>query len=138
MQDLHLDLRKPYVSIIGKGHKRRTFYLMPKPVAHLKKCIAEYHGKTPDSDLYLFYSRNIGASGKMTQPAIDEMLKKHAKAAHQFCGDVPSDLYAHQFRHAKASHWLEDGMNIVQILGACWKTGFSGLSCTLGNQRKVV
>jgi len=24
-------------------------------------------------------------------------------------------LHAHQFRHAKASHWLEDGLNIVQI-----------------------
>ena len=24
-------------------------------------------------------------------------------------------MHAHQFRHAKASHWLEDGMNIVQI-----------------------
>ena len=115
MQDLHLDLRKPYVSIIGKGHKRRTLYLMPKTVAHLKKYIAEYHGKTPDPDSYLFYSRNIGTSGKMTQPAIDKMLKKHAKAAHLLCGDVPSDLHAHQFRHAKASHWLEDGMNIVQI-----------------------
>ena len=25
------------------------------------------------------------------------------------------NLHAHQLRHAKASHWLEDGMNIVQI-----------------------
>jgi integrase len=25
------------------------------------------------------------------------------------------NLHAHQFRHAKASHWLEDGMSIVQI-----------------------
>ena len=25
------------------------------------------------------------------------------------------NLHAHQIRHAKASHWLEDGMNIVQI-----------------------
>ena len=31
------------------------------------------------------------------------------------CDDVPLDLHAHQLRHAKASHWLEDGMNIVQI-----------------------
>jgi len=28
---------------------------------------------------------------------------------------VPLNLHAHQFRHAKASHWLEDGINIVQI-----------------------
>ena len=43
------------------------------------------------------------------------MLKKHAKTAHETCKDVPLGLHAHQFRHAKASHWLEDGMNIVQI-----------------------
>lgn len=29
--------------------------------------------------------------------------------------DVPLNLHAHQFRHAKASHWLENGMNIAQI-----------------------
>lgn len=115
LQDVHLDLQKPYISIIGKGHKRRTLYLMPKVVAHLGKYIGEYHGKTPAPDSYLFYSRNAGPSGKMTQAAIDKMLKKHAKAAHLLCDEVPLGLHAHQFRHAKASHWLEEGMNIVQI-----------------------
>ena len=142
MQDLHLDLRKPYVSIIGKGHKRRTLYLMPKVVAHLKKYIEEYHGKTPDPNSYLFYSRNIGVSGKMTQPAIDKMLKKYAKAAHLLCGDVPLDLHAHQFRHSKASHWLEDGMNIVQIsflLGhEHLETTMIYLDVTTENERKAL
>lgn len=115
MRDVHLDLKKPYISIIGKGHKRRTLYLMPKVTAHLKKYIEEYHGKTPESDSYLFYSRNVGTSGKMTQAAIDKMLKKYAKEAHLLCDEVPLGLHAHQFRHAKASHWLEEGMNIVQI-----------------------
>lgn len=115
IQDVHLDLPKPYISIIGKGHKRRTLYLLPKVVAHLKRYIEEYHGKNPEPESYLFYSRNVGTSGKMTQAAIAKMLKKHAKAANQLCTEVPLGLHAHQFRHAKASHWLEDGMNIVQI-----------------------
>ncbi len=51
----------------------------------------------------------------MTQPAIAKMLKKHAKTAHDSCSEVPLDTHAHRLRHAKASHWLEDGMNIVQI-----------------------
>lgn len=38
------------------------------------------------------------------------MRHKHIKFV-----DVPLDLHAHQIRHAKASHWLEDGMNIIQI-----------------------
>ncbi len=35
--------------------------------------------------------------------------------AHKRCPEVPLDTHAHQFRHAKATHWLEDGMNIIQI-----------------------
>ena len=43
------------------------------------------------------------------------MLKKYASLAHEENNEVPIDLHAHQFRHARASHWLEEGMNIVQI-----------------------
>ncbi|WP_415843196.1 tyrosine-type recombinase/integrase [[Clostridium] scindens] len=53
--------------------------------------------------------------GKMTQPAVARILKKHARTAHEACKDVPLGLHAHQLRHAKASHWLEDGMNVLQI-----------------------
>ena len=111
---LHLSAEKPYVVIIGKGSKIRTLYLLPKAVAHLKRYLLEFHGQTPDPEAYVFYSRNTGIHGKMTQPAISKMLRKYAETAHVFCNDVPLGLHAHQFRHAKASHWLEDGMNIVQ------------------------
>ena len=112
---LHLSAEKAYVVIIGKGSKIRTLYLLPKVVAHLTRYLREFHGETPDPEAYVSYSRNTGSHGKMTQPAISKMLKKYAKAAHENCRDVPLDLHAHQFRHSKASHWLEDGMNIVQI-----------------------
>ena len=47
--------------------------------------------------------------------AISKRLKEYAGIAHKTCADVPLNLHAHQIRHAKATHWLEDGMNIVQI-----------------------
>lgn len=112
---LHLDAEKPNVTIVGKGSKIRTLYLLPKAVAHLKKYLKEFHGDTPNPEAYVFYSRNIGLHGKMSQTAVNKQLKKHARAAHEMCDEVPQDLHAHQLRHAKASHWLEDGMNIVQI-----------------------
>lgn len=112
---LHLDAEKPNVTIIGKGSKIRTLYLLPKAVAHLKKYLKEFHGDTPNPEAYVFYSRNTGLHGKMSQTAVNKQLKKHAGAAYEICDEVPLDLHAHQLRHAKASHWLEDGMNIVQI-----------------------
>ena len=114
-RNLKLDGENPYITVIGKGNKIRTLYLLPKAVAHLKKYLKEFHGCTPEPNAYVFYSRNVGIHGKMTQPAIAKMLRKHAKTAHKVCVEVPLDLHAHRFRHAKASHWLEDGMNIVQI-----------------------
>ena len=114
-KQLHLDVEKPNVTIIGKGSKIRTLYLLPKAVAHLRKYLKEFHGDAPNPEAYVFYSRNTGSHGKMSQTAVNKQLKKHARAAHEMCDEVPLDIHAHQLRHAKASHWLEDGMNIVQI-----------------------
>ena len=50
----------------------------------------------------------------LTKTAIDKRIKKYAISAHEKCEDVPVNTHAHQFRHAKASHWLEDGINVVQ------------------------
>jgi len=115
IEQLHMDAEKPSVTIIGKANKIRTMYLLPRAVSHLKKYIKEFHGDTPDPKAYVFYSRNTGSYGKMSQPAVNKQLKKHARAAFKMCDEVPLDLHAHQLRHARASHWLEDGMNIVQI-----------------------
>ncbi len=112
---LILDSAKPSANIVGKGRKVRTLYLLPRTVAHLRKYLAEFHGENPDPDAYVFYSRNEGTHGKLNAASADKMIKKHAKRAHEKCREVPLNLHAHQLRHAKASHWLEDGMNIVQI-----------------------
>ncbi len=115
VRQLHLDVRKPSVNIVGKGNKIRTLYLLPKAVVYLKSHLREFHGDTPSPDTYVFYSRNEGPYGKMSQMAVSKRLKLYAETAHKSCVDVPLALHAHQLRHGKASHWLEDGMNIVQI-----------------------
>jgi site-specific recombinase XerD len=115
IKQLCLETDKPYITVIGKRTKIRTLYLLPRTVEHLKRYLLEVYGKNPDEDAYVFYSRNKGIYGKLTQPAISKQLKKYAYISHQICEAVPLDLHAHQLRHAKASHWLEDGMNIVQI-----------------------
>lgn len=115
INQLHLGANKPYITVIGKRRKIRTLYILPKAVAHLKKYLKDFHSAEPNPDAYVFYSRNKGVMGKMTPDGVNQQLKKYAALAHRICSDVPINLHAHQIRHAKASHWLEDGMNIVQI-----------------------
>lgn len=115
IKHIHLDTARPYIIITGKGRVIRSLYLLPKAVDHLKNYIRVFHGDNPQPDAYLFFSRNTGIYGKLSQTAIQKMLRKYASSAHEKCADVPINLHAHHFRHAKASHWLEDGMNIAQI-----------------------
>lgn len=113
--DIYFNSQKPYAVITGKGGKIRTLYLLPKAVSFLELYIKKYHGGTPGKEDYLFFSPINGKGCKLSQQAVFKLLRKYAASAHEKCGDVPLDLHAHQFRHAKATHWLEDGMNIVQI-----------------------
>jgi site-specific recombinase XerD len=107
--------KKPYVNIIGKGQKIRTLYLLPRAVAHIEKHIQDAHGDQADPEAYLFYSRVGGKYGMLTDTAIDKRLKMYAKKLHDKNPTVPLNCHAHQFRHGKASHWIEDGLNVLQI-----------------------
>jgi len=115
IEQLHLDAVKPNITVIGKNGKIRTLYLLPKATAHLRAYIKDAHGAAPNPSSFVFYSRNIGPSGQMCQNAVNKQLRKHARTARIFCDEIPDKIHAHMLRHAKASHWLEDGMNIVQI-----------------------
>lgn len=115
ISDLYLTSDNPHATVIGKGNKIRTLYLPPKLVSHLNKYIKKFHGVNPNKDRYLFYSRVKGYQGKISQEAINKRLKKYAIITHETCSEVPLDLHAHQFRHAKASHLLDDGMNVAQL-----------------------
>ena len=77
--------------------------------------LAEFHGEEPLPESYVFFSRNGGPRTPLSQDAVAKMLRKHAASAHESCAEVPLGPHAHQFRHARASHWLEDGMNVVQV-----------------------
>jgi len=130
IKQIHItDEKKPYITIVGKGQKIRTMYLLPRAVSHVKKYIAEVHGNYADPDAYLFFSRVGGQYTKLTDPAIDKRLKKYAQELHEKNPDVPLNCHSHQFRHGKASHWIEDGLNVLQI---SFMMGHAQLETTMG------
>ena len=137
-----IDCTKPHLIVIGKGRKKRSLPLLSKPVQCLKKYFKKYHPKHNDMDALIFYSKSKGVYAPMSAENVNKMLKKYALIAHETCEDVPLDLHAHQFRHAKASHWLENGMNIAQIsylLGhECIQTTMIYLDITTKQKEKAL
>lgn len=114
VEDVRTDCTKPYITVFGKGHKIRTLPLLAKPARYLDAFIKSHPGRG-DPGAFLFHSASKGVNTPMTQRNVDKMLKSYASVANKSNPDVPVTLHAHQFRHAKASHWLENGMNIAQI-----------------------
>lgn len=112
--DIHLEAAKPYITLHGKGQKIRTAYLLPRAVALLEAYIKETCGQTAGADTLLFSSR-VNGHGKLTEAALDKRIKIYAAKANSQCKDVPLKTHAHLFRHAKASHWIEDGLSIVEV-----------------------
>ena len=115
IRELHLDDSLPHITVLGKGSKVRTLSLLPRTVKVVKRFLDEFHGSSPSPSHYVFYSRNKGPSGTLSQTAINKQLKKYSAAAHESCPEVPISMHCHQIRHSAASHWLANGMNIIQI-----------------------
>jgi site-specific recombinase XerD len=115
VNNLFFDTKYPCIRVIGKGSKIRTLSIFPKTVGLLKNHLRENHGSTLLPNSYVFYSRNTGFNGKLSQNAVNKQLKKYAKQAHEKCNEIPINFHAHQIRHSISTHLLENGMNIVQI-----------------------
>jgi len=75
INQLHVDVDKPHITVIGKGRKIRTLYLLPKAVSHLKKYLKEYHPVEPNSNAYVFYSRNKGIFEKISSEGVNKQFK---------------------------------------------------------------
>lgn len=115
IRNVHLDTKYPNISVTGKGNKTRCLGLQPKTVKYLKRYISEYHEKTSNENDYLFYSKIKGRKEMMSQPSVCKQLRKWATLAHEDCQEVPIALHPHQIRHAAATHWLDNGINIGEI-----------------------
>ncbi|MCW1735560.1 tyrosine-type recombinase/integrase [Anaerorudis cellulosivorans] len=113
--ELKLTTRNPQVVIIGKGNKMRPLYITKRLADNLGKYIRKFFGDNPDNNEYLFFSKIKGKNEKITQEAIGKRLKQYALIANRTCADVPLSLHSHMFRHAAATHMLDNGMNIVQL-----------------------
>ncbi|MCD8182401.1 MAG: tyrosine-type recombinase/integrase [Bacteroides sp.] len=51
----------------------------------------------------------------ITQEVIGKWFNIYTKIASQGQPEFPKSFHCHSFRHARATHWLEDGVNPAQI-----------------------
>ena len=111
----NLNLTKPYHIILsGKGRKKRIVPIHEKLVLILKAYMKDANiGLNNISKQPLF----VNAHGrKLTSAGLTHIIMMYAdKVRENFPALMPERLSPHSFRHSKATHLLQAGMNIIYV-----------------------
>lgn len=102
------------VKIVGKGRKARIVPLQEEQTVFLKQYMQENHLFEQHANLYPLFSNNRNA--KLTRAGVTYILKTYANQARKINpGIIPEPVSCHTFRHSKAMHLLQAGVNLVYI-----------------------
>ena len=100
----------------GKGQKDRIVPLMDRTVDHLKRYMSFFHpGKSYASTDYLFYSAKRNGHTKICDDTIRVRMNIYAARAREKCPDVPERVHPHLWRHTRAMHLYQHGMDLTLI-----------------------
>jgi integrase/recombinase XerD len=111
--DVRLD-NPSTVTVTGKGNKSRLVPLMSPTAKLLDQYMSEHDLKSIAHRSYpLFQNRS---HDKLTRAGITYILKKYVdEARSRRPGHIPKVVSPHCFRHSKAMHLLQAGVNLVYI-----------------------
>lgn len=113
----------------GKGGKSRTVPLMERTVSYFRRYMSLFHPQeTEYSRQFLFYVVRKGTAAPMSDDNVRRFMKKYAAAARLECGEVPDNVYPHLWRHSRAMHLYQHGMDLTLI--SQW-LGHANLEVTL-------
>jgi len=115
LKDLRLG-KTSTVILHGKNNKFRSVPLAERTVQYLKKFLLEYHGDAPlSSGNPLFYTVTHGEQYPLSDRRVRYLLLDYANKARTTCLEVPEDVHPHQFRHSRAMHLYQNGMDLTLI-----------------------
>lgn len=121
--------QSPQVILHGKGNKVRTVPLMKDTVVHLNNYMYAFHNGEPcTSTQLLFYVVRNGNKTPVCDDTVRLRMQKCAEAARCECLEVPARVHPHLWRHSRAMHLYQHGMNLTLI--SQW-LGHANLETTL-------
>ena len=107
-------IQKPYtVMLTGKGNKMRSVPIMEDTAIVLRKYCIENQLQSPEKTDYPLFTNHQRV--KLTRAGVAYILKKYCDAARQANPLIPKQVSPHIFRHSKAMHMLQAGINLVYI-----------------------
>lgn len=112
VRDVFLD-DEPYVLLHGKGNKSRYVLIVKDVAQRISAYIAENHLNRPECmDMPLFFNQQ---RKKLTRAGVSYIVAKYADAARTLTPSIPKKITPHIFRHTKAMHLCQAGIDMIYI-----------------------
>ena len=107
-------LNNPAVIILtGKGDKTRRVPIMKNAVLLLQNYLTENKLNKPRKNKYPLFTNN--QHNKLTKEGVAYIVAKYVESARKISTIVPTKVKVHIFRHSKAMHLLQAGVNLIYI-----------------------
>jgi integrase/recombinase XerD len=107
-------LENPAVIILtGKGNKTRRVPIMKNALLLLQSYLTENKLNKPWKNEYPLFTNN--QHHKLTKEGVAYIVAKYAESARKTSTIVPPKVKVHMFRHSKAMHLLQAGVNLIYI-----------------------
>ena len=112
--DIHFEKKGAIVHLKGKGKKFRDVPILPAPTKILKNYLAEESRyRQCDIAAPLFCNRS---KASLTRGGVYYIVQKYVSLAQKKAPDLfPVQVHPHVFRHSRAMHWLEAGVDLQYI-----------------------
>ena len=112
-----VDLGKsPTVMLRGKGRKTRVVPMSVRMASLLREYVSRAHcGNTRDSEDNLFFTVRNGCPTRMTEDNVRHLARHYGTMARKCCKEVPKNVHPHLFRHSRAMHLYEHGMDLMLV-----------------------
>ena len=108
--------KTPKVTLHGKGGKTRIVPLMESTVEHFHNYAKVFHpGEGTYSEQYLFYVVRHGQKNKMHHDNARRFIYDYGVAAKKQYHEVPDVVHPHLFRHSRAMHLYQHGMELTLL-----------------------
>ena len=111
VRDVKFDKTTTTIRLFGKGSKVRIVPVIGNTSNLLSKYFKE-HNLENNPDSYVFVSK---LKQPLTEPGVKYIIEKYRSLAEKVSPLVPKNIYPHMFRHSKAMHLLESGVNYIYI-----------------------
>lgn len=100
----------------GKGGKIRTVPLLKSTVEQFEQYARVFHpAASAYSDDLIFYVVQHGEKNQMHHDTARRFIKAYGEAAKKVCSEVPDNVHPHLWRHSRAMHLYQHGVDLTLI-----------------------